>query len=397
MKKFAALHEFQNLHALAKEKINNFVRGHFHGHMDFDLDNTLYFFIAGRYEFGNKGADVFIEAMSRLNHYMKASNLNKTVIVFIIFPAKTNNFNVESLRGQAVTKSLRDTIQDIQAKLGKRMYDICLTGQLPEPEDLLQKEDKVRLKRCIYASQKKSLPPITTHNVIDDTRDPVLNALRRCQLFNDPSDKVKVVFHPEFLSATNPLFGMDYEEFVRGCHLGVFPSYYEPWGYTPAECTVMGIPSVTTNLSGFGCFIGEHVADPMSYGIYIVDRMNIALEESVRQLAQHLYDFTSLNRRQRIIQRNRTERLSELLDWRILAGYYRQARQNALGMVYPELKLQEALKGASNINYPRPISEPPSPSSSRATTPAPSQPASDEESVDSEAELEELKSHASNN
>lgn len=61
---------------------------------------------------------------------------------------------------------------------------------------------------------------------------------------------LQVIFHPEFLSVTNPLFGMDYEEFVRGCHLGVFPSYYEPWGYTPAECTVMGIPSVTTNLSG---------------------------------------------------------------------------------------------------------------------------------------------------
>lgn len=51
------------------------------------------------------------------------------------------------------------------------------------------------------------------------------------------------------------LIGLDYEEFVRGCHIGVFPSYYEPWGYTPAECTLMGIPSVTTNLSGFGCFI----------------------------------------------------------------------------------------------------------------------------------------------
>lgn len=61
---------------------------------------------------------------------------------------------------------------------------------------------------------------------------------------------LQVIFHPEFLSSTNPLFGLDYEDFVRGCHLGVFPSYYEPWGYTPAECTVMGIPSITTNLSG---------------------------------------------------------------------------------------------------------------------------------------------------
>ena len=102
-------------------------------------------------------------------------------------------------------------------------------------------------------------PPITTHCVEDDDKDPVMTTLKRCNLLNDPEDRVKVVFHPEFLNNDNPLLGLSYEEFVRGCHLGVFPSYYEPWGYTPAECTVMGIPSVTTNLSGFGCFIEEHV------------------------------------------------------------------------------------------------------------------------------------------
>lgn len=128
----------------------------------------------------------------------------------------------------------------------------------------------------------------------------------------------QIVFHPEFLSQTNPLFGLDYEEFVRGCHLGVFPSYYEPWGYTPAECTVMGIPSITTNLSGFGCFMQEHIADPKSYGIYIVDRRFIDVEGSVQQLSNYMYDFAKLNRRQRIIMRNRTERLSDLLDWRNL-------------------------------------------------------------------------------
>jgi glycogen synthase len=133
---------------------------------------------------------------------------------------------------------------------------------------------------------------------------------------------------------------LEYDEFVRGCHLGVFPSYYEPWGYTPAECTVMvniqnfhvqnnfyltlkylcfkGIPSITTNLSGFGCFMHEHIADPKSYGIYIVDRRFIGLEQTIDQLAHYMFDFAKLNRRQRIIQRNRTERLSDLLDWRTL-------------------------------------------------------------------------------
>lgn len=80
----------------------------------------------------------------------------------------------------------------------------------------------------------------------------------------------------------------------------------------------MGIPSVTTNLSGFGCFMEDHIQDPQSYGIYVIDRRFKSPEESVRQLAQCLFDFTRQTRRQRIIQRNRTERLSDLLDWKNL-------------------------------------------------------------------------------
>ncbi|OZC08187.1 starch synthase [Onchocerca flexuosa] len=69
--KFAALHEFQNLHAVAKEKIHDFIRGHFYGHYDFNLDKTIYLFTAGRYEFTNKGGDFFIEALARLNYLLK--------------------------------------------------------------------------------------------------------------------------------------------------------------------------------------------------------------------------------------------------------------------------------------------------------------------------------------
>ncbi|BES87990.1 Glycogen synthase [Nesidiocoris tenuis] len=392
--KFSALHEFQNLHALAKEKINEFTRGHFYGHYDFDLDKTLYFFTAGRYEFGNKGADIFIESLARLNHYLKESHSQTTVVAFMIFPAKTNNFNVESLRGHAVTKSLRETLNEIQAKMGKRMYEICLSGRMPNEDELLTKEDKVRLKRCLFALQRHGLPPVTTHNVVDDWNDPVLASVRRCQLFNTVHDRVKVVFHPEFLSSTNPLFGLDYEEFVRGCHLGVFPSYYEPWGYTPAECTVMGIPSITTNLSGFGCFMEEQIADPMSYGIYIVDRRHCGVEDSVRQLSKYMYNFTKLSRRQRIIQRNRTERLSDLLDWRNLGIYYRQARQKALQTVYSDIPSLEEEDNKKGFHYPRPFSEPPSPNNSRFTTPSGSRHGSDEEDeVDDEKELAELNAH----
>eukprot|EP00122_Pirum_gemmata_P012485 Pgem_evm1s11607 len=130
-------------------------------------------------------------------------------------------------------------------------------------------------------------------------------------MFNDRYDRVKIVFHPEFVNSTSPLLPLDYDGFVRGCHLGVFPSYYEPWGYTPAECTVMGVPSITSNLSGFGCFMEEIIRekqqDPSDFGIYIVDRRFKALDESLDQLANYMFDFTQLNRRERINLRNRTE------------------------------------------------------------------------------------------
>ena len=234
VKKFSALHEFQNLHALSKEKINNFIRGHFYDHYDFDIDKTLYLFSAGRYEFSNKGADMFIESLARLNHKLKAAGSDVTIVVFLIFPTKTSNFNVESLRGQAIAKQLREIIHNLQNDLGKRLYELCLKGEIPTGDTILKSEDVIELKKCIY-SKKQNLPPICTHNVIDDSIDPILCALRKCQLFNNRSDRVKVIFHPEFLKSTSPLLAMDYEEFVRGCHLGVFPSYYEPWGYTPGK------------------------------------------------------------------------------------------------------------------------------------------------------------------
>ncbi|KAG0016013.1 glycogen synthase isoform 1, partial [Entomortierella chlamydospora] len=183
---------------------------------------------------------------------------------------------------------------------------------------------------------RSTLPPIVTHNMADDSKDPILNQLRRLSLFNHPSDRVKIVFHPEFLNSNNPLFGLDYEEFVRGCHLGVFPSYYEPWGYTPAECTVMGVPSITTNLSGFGCFMEDNIEDSSEYGIYIVDRRMKSIEESIQQLSDQMLMFCQKSRRQRINQRNRTERLSDLLDWKRMGLEYIKARQLALRRAYPD-------------------------------------------------------------
>ncbi|KAL2762982.1 glycogen [starch] synthase, muscle isoform 2 [Daubentonia madagascariensis] len=371
VKKFSAMHEFQNLHAQSKARIQEFVRGHFYGHLDFNLDKTLYFFIAGRYEFSNKGADVFLEALARLNYLLRVNGSEQTVVAFFIMPARTNNFNVETLKGQAVRKQLWDTANAVKEKFGRKLYESLLVGSLPDMNKMLDKEDFTMMKRAIFATQRQSFPPVCTHNMLDDSSDPILTTIRRIGLFNSSADRVKVIFHPEFLSSTSPLLPVDYEEFVRGCHLGVFPSYYEPWGYTPAECTVMGIPSISTNLSGFGCFMEEHIADPSAYGIYILDRRFRSLDDSCSQLTSFLYSFCQQSRRQRIIQRNRTERLSDLLDWKYLGRYYMSARHMALAKAFPDYFTYEPNQAdaTQGYRYPRPASVPPSPSLSRHSSP----------------------------
>jgi glycogen synthase len=95
---FAALHEHENLHAKYKDVVHQFVKGHFYGHYDFDLSETLYFFTAGRYEYHNKGADIFLDALGTLNDRLKAQKSKKTVVAFIIMPAPNRGFNADCLK-----------------------------------------------------------------------------------------------------------------------------------------------------------------------------------------------------------------------------------------------------------------------------------------------------------
>jgi glycogen synthase len=356
IERFVALHEFQNLHRENKEKIEEFIRGHFYGHLDFQLDKTLYLFTAGRREYYNKGVDLFIESLAELNHMLKADKSETTVVAFIIMPGNTNNYNMESIRGQSIRREIRETTNKIVKKINERLYDSLMRGEVPDPKSLLLQEDVVSLKRRAQVlGTHRALPPIVTHNMVDGDKDgpqfstlsfhsisvallflitEILQHLRRCKLFNAPEDRVKIIYHPEFLNVTSPIFPLDYDDFVRGCHLGVFPSYYEPWGYTPAECLVMGVPSITSNLTGFANFMQRRVPNPDEHGVYIVDRRFKSFEEAKQQQASVLWRFCQLTRRQRIELRNKTERLSYLLDWKQLGRHYYKARKQALKKVY---------------------------------------------------------------
>ena len=112
--------------------------------------------------------------------------------------------------------------------------------------------------------------------------------------------------------------------------MGVFPSYYEPWGYTPMESIAMGVPAVTTDLSGFGAYVQRHIPDAAENGVLVLNRRTQSFDRSADDLTQYLFDFVRLNRRQRIELRNKTERLGEQFDWSTLVKQYHVAHDLAM-------------------------------------------------------------------
>jgi glycogen synthase len=330
IERFAALHEFQNLHARYKERIHEFVMGHFFPSYTFDLEKTLYFFTSGRYEYRNKGLDLFIEAMARLNERLKPMKDRPTIVAFIVTRAQTRNINVGVLQSQMQMEDLRHYCETMQEQMGRSLFLAAAAGRMITMKELLPDDSVVRLKRAIHAGRRYAQPNIVTHDLADDANDPVLKHLRHRQLFNAADDPVKMIFHPEFVTATSPLISLDYEQFVRGCHMGIFPSYYEPWGYTPMESVALGVPAVTTDLSGFGAYVERHVPHHEHQGITVLKRRGRSFDAATDDLVNRLMMFVQMNRRQRIELRNRTERHSEIFDWARLVRHYHEAHDMAI-------------------------------------------------------------------
>ena len=337
IQRFAAPHEFQYLHSEHKQRIHDFVMGHFFPSYTFDLDRTLYLFTAGRYEYRNKGFDLYIEALYRLNQRMKEMLDPPTIVAFIVTRAQTRNINVQVLQNQSMFDELRNTCNEVEAQMGRRLFNAAATGRMPTYAELMPEDAAVRLKRAMHAWRKTYQPLIVTHDLADDANDPVLKHLRHRQLLNGPDDPVKVIFHPEFVTATSPTISLDYEQFVRGCHVGIFPSYYEPWGYTPMECIALGVPAVTTDLSGFGAYVESHLSEKEGGrrrtddgGMLVLKRRERGFDDTVDALVHYLMQFAQLNRRQRIELRNRVERQGENFDWSVLVRHYDDAHNIAL-------------------------------------------------------------------
>lgn len=331
IQRFAALHEHQNLHSKYKKSISDFVMGHFFQNQPFDLDQTLYLFTSGRFEYTNKGYDLTLDALQILNKKMKEAGSKKTVVMFFITKQPYHSIDPEVLHSRAVLDEIRENCSAIEKEVGEKLFQASASSKdltLPDLNQFVDEYWRMRLRRTVQTWKTNSKPKVVTHLLKQE--DDIIRNLQRTGLMNNAEDQVKIVYHPDFIVSTNPLFGLDYGQFVRGCHLGVFPSYYEPWGYTPLECMARGVPTVTSDLSGFGDYMMQIMRDYEQWGVSVVNRKTQNYQESAEQLANLLFKFVQQSQRDRITQRNRVESIADTFDWSNLRSYYDTAHELAV-------------------------------------------------------------------
>lgn len=324
IQRFLARHESQNLHEKYKNVINKFVMNHFFPYYSFDLDKTLYFFTSGRYEYKNKGFDLTLKALYMLNERLKKAKSPVTIVFFFITKTPYSSLNPEILEINGLTQEIEKTsnriLESTKEKFLRTITKEKNADTLPSFDMMIDDFDRLKLKRLLRSWKRKGLPKVITHNLIDDQNDPILDFIREYKFFNKKEDPVKIVYSADFINATNPLWGIDYQEFLRGCHLGVFPSYYEPWGYTPLECIASGIPTVTSDLSGFGEY-SQAMAKRVD-GITTILRYQKEEAYSLELLTKSLWQASQLDRNERISQRNIVEAHADIFDWKYLYESY---------------------------------------------------------------------------
>ena len=257
-------------------------------------DDTLLISTSGRYEFRNKGIDVFVEAMNRL---LRDRDLKKKVVAFIEVPGWVG-----------------EPRKDLQARLeeGKK-YDT--------PLDV----------------------PQVTHWLHNMSHDNVLGMMKYYDMHNRKEDKVKVIFLPCYLDGKDGIVNMPYYDIVLGNDLCVYPSYYEPWGYTPLEAVAFKVPCITTDLAGFGLWANSvfgHNGE-LTDGVKVIHRTDYNYSEVADIIKDTVASFSSMTKKEVDTCRKHADALSKKALWSEFIKYYYEAYDIALSKAEARKKSQK--------------------------------------------------------
>ena len=244
--------------------------------------NALLVSTSGRYEYRNKGIDVFIEAMNRVR---TSGSLQRELVAFIMVPAWT----------RAPRADLKEVV-----------------------EKNIPTEAPLQL-------------PFITHWLNNMAEDRVLNYIQSAGFSNSASEKLKIIFVPCYLDGKDGIFNQPYYDMLIGMDATVYPSYYEPWGYTPLESVAFGIPTITTNLAGFGLWARKSLSDnDIREGVVVVDRDDFNYFEVADSIMQSVLALSKLTDKEVKQVKANCFDLARKAEWSKFIRYYEEAFAIAL-------------------------------------------------------------------
>ena len=321
---FPSIEQEAVAHNKFARKIHDFLSYYFLPHYPVEIKDSLLFFTAGRYEFRDKGMDIYLKSLEKLNTRLKKED-GKTVFAFVFVPGGVSGIDPLLLQKREHFHDIDDGVSDQISDVKEKLLQSLLMGKKIAAGSLLSKDFMQSLTFRLQRFKESGNPPFSSHHM-QDIHDAVLQTLGSSSLNNGSTDKVKVVFYPIYLAGADGLLDLSYYEAIQGCDLGVFPSYYEPWGYTPMETAAFGIPSITSSLSGFGQYIGKQEVKPP--GIFVLDRNDD--EQAINDLAQQMYDVGKLTSTERSKNKQRAKDLARTCDWSVLIENYLKAHEMSL-------------------------------------------------------------------
>ncbi len=334
--KYPSMEECIYLHRKYKEKIMDFLSGYFKPYYEINLKDPRIMFISGRYEVRNKGIDMFIQSLGKLNNELKEKKDNTDVFAFILIPANTKSENHEVLENISLFSGIKEYVDDLSADISANIVDSLTSGNTDiKLSNYLTEYQKIDIKKLAasFKSRSGGSAPLCAFELHNRDADIIIRMLKENNLLNREEDKVKIIFYPAYLSNSDRMLSLSYNSFAIGCSLGVFPSLYEPWGYTPLEVISNGALTITTDVSGYGKFMEKEVKAHTNPGIYILNRSTKRYEETTDDLKNMLLEVVKLDKSEMISRKYHAKRLSKLADWKNLAKNYIIAHNAALKKV----------------------------------------------------------------
>lgn len=320
--------ELERIRNSARNKFSSFMTSYFIPYYPMNFKSAPIFLTSGRYEFLDKGFDIFIDALGKLD---KILSDDMYVIALITVPSGTIGVKDEVvgnyLTYMGIKAALDEDLRNFDQLVTQNVASSSDTSSIDKAYSKIQNDARRMMSQL--RRPKPTNPPVCPFNLAyPESEDAILNQLKKNGLENKPTNHVKVIFYPKYLTVGDELLNLTYNEALSLSTAGFFPSKYEPFGYTPLEAAAHMSISFTTDHSGFAACVQRMFKSHMK-GIFIEPMLGISRDEIVSKLTSDMVKIVMMSSDERLSLRVSAKRLAENFGWDRFINNYLTAYDDA--------------------------------------------------------------------